>query len=272
MKEYNKSSKLGIIVTIIILVIIVFISNKEIDKTNYIENVVNSIVMPIQNSLAYLKNKINKNTVFFADVETLKEENAKLKEELKELENIKSEYEIIKAENNTLKESNELKEKYGNYSTVAANIINKDITNFSEIFVINVGEADGVKVNMTVIADKGLVGHVISVTKNTAKVQTIIDTANTLSATLTTSKESILVRGYLTNEGYMLKATYIPIDAELIENDSIETSGLGGIYQRGIHIGTVKSIVTTKNKTDRYAIINPAVDFKKLDTVLVITQ
>ena len=52
----------------------------------------------------------------------------------------------------------------------------------------------------------------------------------------------------------------------------METSGLGGIYPKGIHIGTISQIVNTKNITDRYAMINPAVDFSKLETVLVITN
>ena len=69
-----------------------------------------------------------------------------------------------------------------------------------------------------------------------------------------------------------LKATTIPTDATLIEGDSVETSGIGGIYQKGIHIGKVKTIVNTKNIIDRYAFIEPAVDFSKLETVLVITN
>ena len=69
-----------------------------------------------------------------------------------------------------------------------------------------------------------------------------------------------------------LRATYIPTDATILEGDKIETSGLGGIYPKGITIGTVESIVNTKNLTNRYAVITPAVDFDKVETVLVITN
>ena len=65
---------------------------------------------------------------------------------------------------------------------------------------------------------------------------------------------------------------YIPTDADLVLEDTIETSGLGGIYPKGIHVGTIKKIMNTKNTTDRYAIVETAVDFNKLDTVLVITN
>ena len=124
---------------------------------------------------------------------------------------------------------------------------------------------------MTVIADKGLVGHVISVTDTTAKIQTIIDTSSAVSSIIKTTRDGIIVKGTLDNDS-MLKGTYIPTDANLLEGDNIETSGIGGIYPKGIHIGTVKQIINTKNITDRYASIETAVDFSKLETVLVITN
>lgn len=57
-----------------------------------------------------------------------------------------------------------------------------------------------------------------------------------------------------------------------MEGYNLETSGIGGIYPKGIHIGTVKQVINTKNITDRYANIETAVDFSKLETVLVITN
>ena len=70
----------------------------------------------------------------------------------------------------------------------------------------------------------------------------------------------------------MLKATYIPTNADITEGDLVETSGMGGIYPKGIRIGSVKSIDNTLNILDRYAWIEPAVDFDKVETVLVITN
>lgn len=122
---------------------------------------------------------------------------------------------------------------------------------------------------MPVISDQGLVGHIISVTDSTAKVQTIIDTANTMSCVITTTRDMLIARGTL-EQNSMLKATFIPTEATILEGDKIETSGLGGIYPKGIHIGTIKQVVNTKNITDRYAMIETAVDFSKLETVLVI--
>ena len=65
---------------------------------------------------------------------------------------------------------------------------------------------------------------------------------------------------------------YIPTDADLVLEDTIETSGVGEIYPKGIQIGKIKEIIESKNITDRYAIVETSVDFSKLETVLVITK
>lgn len=270
MYRNKKSGIIGITITIVILILIVIFSNGE-ENSNFLQNAVTNLVMPVQNGLTYLKNKLSGNSTFFTDIKYLKEENEQLKEENSQLEQSLRELENIKTENETLKEYMNLTEKYGEYKTTPGYVINKDISNYSKTIVINVGKKDGVEENMTVIGNEGLVGHVVSVTDSTAKVQTIIDTASSVSCSMSTTKDSIVCKGTL-DEASSLKAMYIPTDANIIQGDSIETSGLGGIYPKGIHIGTVKKVTNTQNLTDRYAIVETAVDFNKLDTVLVITN
>ena len=161
--------------------------------------------------------------------------------------------------------------KYKDYETIPADVINRDISNYSSTIVINVGSNDGIKEEMTVIADSGLVGHVISVTDTTAKVQTIVDTASAVTSNISTTDDTIIVQGTLDSK-QELKATFIPTDAVVLQGDSVETSGIGGIYPKGIHIGTIKEVINTNNITDRYAVVETAVNFTKLNTVLVITN
>ena len=270
MYRNKKTGIIGIIITVIILIFIVIFSNGE-NNSNFFENAATNLIMPIQNGLTYLKNKISGNSTFFTDINNLQNENEELRQKNSELEQSLRELENIKTENETLKEYLNLTEKYGEYKTIPGYVINKDISNYSKTIVINIGSDDGVQENMTVIGDEGLVGHVVSVTNNTAKVQTIVDTASSISCSMSTTKDSIVCKGTLDGQSE-LRAMYIPTDANIIQGDSIETSGLGGIYPKGIHVGTVKSVTNTQNITDRYALVETAVDFDKLDTVLVITN
>lgn len=266
----KKTGIIGIVVTVILLIILVFVSNLNLNKFSYIENAFSKLVMPIQSGITYLKQKLTGNDNYFATMDYLKQENEALKQKNEELEEALRSLEIIQAENSTLKEYLNLTEQYKSYKSIPAYVINKDISNYSSIFIINAGSKSGIKENMTVIAAEGLVGHVISVTDNTAKVQTIIDSSNVVSATLENSKDNVICRGTLT--GNELKTTYISPNTVLIEGEKLYTSGMGGIYPKGIYIGTIKKINETKNITDRSFITEAAVDFENLETVLVISN
>ena len=271
MYNHKKTWILGIIITIVILIILVVITNSENTASYNVENVISKIISPMQNGITYIKNQIEGNDAFFANIEQLQQENAKLKEEKSSLEQSLRELEIIKTENETLKQYLELTEKYQDYETLPAYVINRDITNYSKTIVINVGKEDGITENMTVIADAGLVGNVISVTSNTAKVQTIVDSASSTSAITSSTRDAMVCKGTI-EETNNIKAMYISIDSNIIEGDSVETSGMGGIYPKGIHIGKVKKVKQGQNKIDTTVQVETAVDFEKLETVLIITN
>ena len=271
MGRNKQNGLLGEIITLVILILLIFLSNIQTSKLSYLESLGSKIINPIQKVFVDVKTKITGNTSYFDTMEQLQTENEELKEKNKRLEENLRELEILKAEKNTLEEYLNLTQKYSNYETIPAYVINRDISNYSGTIILNVGSNDGVAENMTVIADKGLVGHVISVTNTTSKVQVIVDPASTVSATMSTVEESIICKGTLEDKK-ILRASYIPTGAELIIGDTIQTSGLGGIYAKGILIGTISEIVTTNNSTDRYAVIQTAVDFSKVYSVLVIKK
>lgn len=267
----SKANAFGVILTIILLIILINVTNSSREHISIVEKASNVLVMPFQNGFTYIKNKVTKNNSFFENIDNLKQQNEKLLEENKKLEQDLRELEVIKAENRILKENMALTEKYKEYKTVPAEVISEDYSNYSNILIINSGENEGVKANMPVISDKGLVGHVISTTSNTAKVLVITDPSSSVSAKTSKTRESVVCKG--TNESNSnLKLQYIPTDVTLSAGDTIETSGMGGIYPKGIYIGTVKEVINQNNKIDEYAIVETAVDFKKLETVLVITQ
>ena len=271
MYKSKKNGIIGIIITIIILILLVVLTNTKNSNLSYIENIADKLVNPIQNGLTFLKNKVHSNNSFFTNINDLQNENDMLRQKNNELEEKLREFESIKAENQTLKEYMKLTEKYSDYKTVGADIISRDISNYSKTIVINAGKNSGIKENMTVIASEGLVGFVISVTDNTAKVQTIVDSSSNTSSIISSSRESVVCKGMLEGKNE-LKAVYIPTDAQIASGDSIETSGLGGIYPKGIFIGKVNKVINGSNINDRYALVNTGVNFNKLDTVLVITN
>ena len=271
MERDRKGGIIGVIITIIILILLVVFTNVNSENISIIENIANNIVMPIENGLTYLKNKLNNNDKFFENISQLKAENELLQQKNSELEQQLREFEIIKTENEQLKQELNLAEKYAQYTTVPGTIISRDISNYSKTLVINIGSDNGIQEKMTVIADEGLVGYVVSTTNKTAKIQTIIDSASATSCLASSTRDTMICKGTIENKP-MLSASNIATDARIIQGDSVETSGLGGIYLKGIHVGKIKKVNAGSNKTDSYATIETAVDFEKLETVLVITN
>lgn len=269
MYKNKKTGLVGIIIIIGILTILVITTNGNTNKFSKVENIFNKLVTPFQNGLIYLKNKIENNNIFFENIDILKAENEKLKEQNNELKMQLDEMKLIKSENEILREYANLSEKYAQYTTVGAYIINKNISNLSDVFIINAGTDQGISANMAVISENGLVGYIISATSNTAKVQPIIDPASSVSGLSSSSRINVIVNGQVDSDKN-LKVYTIQAEDELIIGDTIETSGLGGIYPKGITIGTIKEIIETKNITEKYAILETNVDFKNLEYVLVI--
>ena len=208
---------------------------------------------------------------FFKDIDNLKSENERLSSENTKLNQKLLDYELLVSENNVLKEHAKVIESYPDYNIVAAEVISDSLSNWEEVYVINRGSSDGITPNMAVITTDGLVGYVSEVSKNSSKVISILDAGNSVSARLVKTRDAVVCRGNVSlKEKSQLKVIYIPIGIELVAGDKIETSGMGGIYPKGIVIGTVESFETKKNPSENEAVLEPSVDFNRLETVGVI--
>lgn len=258
------------VLLIIVLFFIIIITNKPREST-VVETVLSYTIIPIQRGINYLGNWLIGSKDNFPTIDELTQKNEVLKTENEELKKELTDYEIIKNENKILKEQLNLKEKYPEYKTVSAEIIMQDTSSWYEALVINQGSSSGIKEGMTVIADKGLVGYVKEVSSNTSKVLCIIDPGNSVSSRISKTREAVIVRGELgLKDNSQMKLKYVPSQVDLTVGDIIETSGLGGIYKKGIKVGEIEEVVTEQNSLETYAIIRTAVDFDTLEYVVVV--
>ena len=115
MNRNRQTEILGGIVTIVILVLLIFLSNVETNKLSFFESAVSSVVNPVQKVFVDLRNKIQGNADYFATIDEVKAENEELKKKNSELETQLRELEMIKAENTQLQQYMHLSDKYSNY-------------------------------------------------------------------------------------------------------------------------------------------------------------
>lgn len=259
------------IIFIIAIFILINYTSGNSRKVTIFENVVTNLISLPQRFIVNAKNYTSENNEYFSNVERLQKENEELTQELKEINEKLLNYENLQAENELLKKHIKLANLYPDYSIIVADIITASTSNWEYTYTINRGSKDGIEPNMAVIAESGLVGYIESVTSNTAKVVSILDAGNAVSARVTRTRDTVISKGSLSlAEKRQMRITNIPIGVSLIEGDKIETSGLGGIYPKGILIGKVRSFEQKSNPVENEAIIESYVDFDKLETVAVI--
>ena len=262
-----------LLAVIAVLAILIAVTYDRVQVT-FIEDAVNSVLSPIQSFSVKASNSI---IDFFERVFSstdLDKENEQLKVQL-------AQYEIIENELNTLREENErLKgllnytEITQNYTYVTARVIGKSQGVWFSEFTVNAGRNDGVMENQAVVNSKGRVGRVSSVSANTCKVTSIIDSTSDVSVMVERTRDYGFARGILNvDKNEKLELYYLPSGYDLVPGDNILTSGIGGIFPKGIAIGTVTEVSRANEDTeDRNAIIQPAVDFLRLEEVMIVNM
>ncbi|MEE8392451.1 MAG: rod shape-determining protein MreC [Anaerolineae bacterium] len=166
-------------------------------------------------------------------------------------------------------------------------VIGEEPNPYLHYVTINVGAQQGVKVGMLVVSADGglgLVGRVAEVAPRTAKVQLLADRESSIAALLQTSRATGLVVG---QPDGTLRMEYIPQRESVDVGDSADdqekeetvsvgdvvlTSGLGGFMPKGLIIGQVTRVQQMDYELFRAAVVRPAVDFSRLELVLVITS
>lgn len=270
----NKMLKNVIKVTLIILLFfLIGATNQKTRNVTVFEAIISNLITFPQKIAINIKNWAIDDKSRINDIENLKSENEKLKEENEELTTKLIDYEVLLSENKMMKQKMQIENSYPDYQVVVANIIFDSMNNWEEVYVIDKGSKDGIEPNMTVITQDGLVGYIESTTESTAKVVSILDAGNVVSSRSTRTRDAIICKGSISlKDEDKLKVTSIPIGVEFTEGDKIETSGMGGIYPKGIAIGEIEKFVVKKNPADNEAILKTYVNFSKLETVAVIIK
>ncbi|MFA6309426.1 MAG: rod shape-determining protein MreC [Clostridia bacterium] len=270
--KFLLKSKLFIVLLLTVLILIAMgVTAKKTDSLKWVESAGNVIVTPFQAFFTFCENSTSNFLSNFANAELLNKKNKKLQAEIDKLKNKNRELTQFETENKELRDMLNLKDQFFNFDTIGANLISIDLGNWFNVFTIDRGSRDKIKINSSVITSQGVVGKVIKNMPFSSKVESIIDSESSISAIISKSMDYVIVKGDINLESQGLcRMNQIPIDLDLSVGDTVETSGIGGIFPKGLLIGTVKEIVKGNSELERYAIIKPAVDFRRLQEVFVL--
>ncbi|AMW99493.1 rod shape-determining protein MreC [Rummeliibacillus stabekisii] len=200
------------------------------------------------------------------------EENKRLKSRLEEFGTLQAKVNELKVENDKLKDLVDKKDDLRNFNPIQANVIARNPDQWEEKLNLNEGSMNGVKVNMAVLTSKGLIGKIVQTTPYTSQVE-LLSTNNTnyrVSAVIANKKTEAfgLIEGFDPKRSELVLKR---IDSSLAvkKGDKVTTSGLGGIFPKGILIGEVTKVSTDDYGLTKLAYVKPAADFSMLDHVVI---
>ncbi len=262
---------------LLVAVLTVFLLASTVAQGKYqfafMERVVITLLTPIEYVLTKVGYGIRQTGSFTGQIMTVYRDNQALKTEIAELRQNDVNVTEILAENARLRTMLDYKKGAPQFDFVTAQVIARDPGTWTSIIVINRGTADGIAKDMAVVTPQGLVGNVVSVYNNAAKVQLILDPRSAVGSLVQRPESRVagIVEGSGSNP-HAPRMINIARDADVIKSDKIITSGFGGIYPKGLLVGEVVDIVNEEGGLLKYAVLKPAVDFDRLEEVLIIVR
>ncbi|NLK37297.1 MAG: rod shape-determining protein MreC [Epulopiscium sp.] len=269
-EEYKK--QIIMIIAGIFILTALFTAGRKMDAS-FVDNAFGFVVTPLQEATSGVGKWVQKKVSSAQNKTNLEKENEELKKQIAQLEATVKRLSMYEEENKKLSELLKITPKFPQYTMSGAEIIAKDPGNWYNIFIINKGKKQGLAANMVITAPGGLVGKIVECGNGYAKVQSLLDSRSSISAmSLRTGDLGVVKGDYSLMDSGLCRMEYIDAQAEMMVGDEIVTSHLSTLYPPGISIGKIKEIKTESNGLTKYAIIEPYVDFKHLETILVIQE
>lgn len=270
---FEKHRKIIITSIIVILALLALTTSGKKLNATALESAFGFIVTPFQEITDGIGSWVDDTLSSRREKQEILAENEALRQEVETLQATNNRLALYEEENKTLSDLLKIAQKYPQYQTFGVGIIAKNPGSLYDVFTLNKGSSDGVQANMVLAAPEGLVGKVLESGATYAKGQSILDSRSSVPAMSLRTGDLGVVKGDYTlmNQG-LCKMEYIDAEAEIAVGDEIVTSHLSDIYPTGLTIGKVKEIKADTNGLTKYAIIEPAVDMKHLDTLLVIDK
>ncbi|MCL2254736.1 MAG: rod shape-determining protein MreC [Lachnospiraceae bacterium] len=232
------------------------------------------IVVPMQEGISYVGSSLSGRSEELVHIRDLLAENERLRSQIDQLTIENTMYKQDRYELTNLRDLYDLDAQYDDYEKIGARIIARDPGNWFHSFTINKGYEDGLEVDMNIMAGSGLVGRITKVGPNWSKVITIIADNSYLSGQVLATEDTLIVSGNL--ELYadgVVEFEQLKDNADrVVIGDKIVTSNISNKYLPGILIGYITSINRDANNLTKSGRLTPAVDFERLDIVLVILE
>lgn len=261
----------------IILIVLVGITSTERMALSKFEKIIGNTLTPIGRVFNSMGKNISSFFGIFKDISNLREDNEALKKQITKLEDENRDYLNIIGKTDYLKNELKLLNKT-DFNLIESRIVGKEPGKWFNRFTIDKGLKHGIKKGDTVIQgieieqntiSEGIVGRVVDVGDNWSKIVTIVDELSNMSFKVLRTQDGGIVSGSMDGKisGYLFDD-----EADIIKGDKLYTSGLGGAFINDLYIGEVDGVISDDEDLMKKIELKPAINFKKLYKVYVISN
>ncbi|MCL2332523.1 MAG: rod shape-determining protein MreC [Actinomycetia bacterium] len=153
------------------------------------------------------------------------------------------------------------------YTGVTADVIGLPTSQWQQVIVVNAGRSKGIGKSMPVLAANGLLGQVVDVGPNWAKVRLITDQESGIASLLQNNRAQGITRGSLSGA---LTMNFVSMNATVTAGDTVITSGLGGVFPKGLIVGQVSKVSKEVNSLYKVIQVQPANDMGQIEEVIIL--
>ncbi len=233
------------------------------------EELIYGMLRPVQSALSAGLNGMRAFWDGYLGLVAVERENRSLRERIWELEQQLTEYHEIKASNERLRRLLDF-QSGSKLRTLAAEVIGEDSTGWFHVLVIDKGLAHGVDRGMPVVVPEGVVGQTIECAERSCKVMLITDRNSGVDVMIQRTRARGVLEGLGRKGPCALK--YVARTEDVLEGDRVITSGLGGVYPKGLLVGGVTSVSKEGYGLFQQVEVSPQVDFDRLEEVMILLE
>lgn len=261
----------AVLAVIVCLVLAVFTGVTGQDSM--VSRILGNALLPAERAITHAAVKTADTYNKYFNYDELAAENEELKQQVADLTAQLEKAQSALSENAELKEMLGVAERNTEFSYEAAEVVGRTLDEWSTILTIDAGSAEGLEKYDCVVTAKGMVGYISELSEHSAQVTTVIDSNMSAGALMTRTGVIGVAQGnYQLMSNGKLKVSYLSKDADVVVGDTVQTSGTGGLFPKGLAIGTVESVQTESDGMSNYAVITPMVDISSLTNVYIITE
>ncbi len=234
-----------------------------------LERSIHALVRPVQSGLAQMFSAVRSTWEGYLALVHAQKENQRLLARIQELEQEMTDCREMMASKQRLETLINFKSSMS-LPSVVSRVIGEDSSGWFHTLLIDKGTRDGVERAMPVVVREGLVGHVVESADRTAKVLLITDRNSAVDVLLQESRTRAVLEGVGRQDRCLLK--YVPRSETVQKGERVITSGLGGVYPKGLLVGKVAEVWKEGYGLFQRVEVSPKVDFQRLEEVLVILK